>query len=128
MILEPYEPHHYQEIVAWWTQHNAPVIPERWLPPFGLIARGDFGAGLAACWLYFTGTPVAYIENLVSNPKADKRIVNTAIDLVIEGCSRTAKENGCEVLIAATASVPVLSRVKRLGFNAEKQWLLTRIL
>jgi len=128
MILEPWTPDKYGEICGWWAAHKYPIIPERWLSPFGLIARSGSGDGLAACWLYFTGTPVAFIENLVSNPKANKAIVSKAIDAVIDGCTDMARRSGCDVLLATTDLSAVVQRTARIGFKSQRVWFLTKIL
>lgn len=134
MLLLPYaEAEHYAMLAAWWAGHGTQALPPRWLSPLGMIAwdgppadgavlSGGSGEpaplGLAACWLYVTGTAVCWIENLVSNPAAPKRAQCRGIDAVIAELLRIAKATGHEVASAFTESAHVLRRtVRKHGFQ-----------
>lgn len=107
---------HTLTVQRWWRGHGVTGVPLNWLPPLGSVATGPEGEPLAACWLYLTGTPVAWIEQLVSNPEAPKRMRARALDAVVEDLLWTADRLGCRVVMAATASLSVIRRGRRHGF------------
>lgn len=118
LITAPYEEAaHYPLLKSWWECHGAPPMPPRWLSPLGLVAfdgpPSEGGAPLAACFLYLTGTAVCWMEGLVSNPRAPKRLTGRAADRVIAELLAIAKQTGHEVVSASTARRSVVRRMVR---------------
>lgn len=105
----------HETLRDWWLGHNVLPVPIDRLPTgpgFGLIAPG-----LAAVFLYETGTPVAFIGCMVSNPRADKREVNKALDRLVYDLLWLAQERGIEIVKGETILMPVARRARGHGFE-----------
>ena len=108
----------YADLCAWWDGHNALRVPLDRLPMgpgFGLIAPG-----LGAVFLYETGTPVAFIGNMVSNPRADKREVHAALDRLVYDLLWLARERGISRVEGNTELMPVARRARNHGFLVKR--------
>lgn len=86
---------------------------------------------IAACWLYlgkfqtFTelhdGKNFAIIDNLICDPKSDKKKRSLAIDACVESARAEARLRGACSLYALTMLPEVVRRAQRLGFDAKSE-------
>ena len=103
----------YPMLQSWWEGHGWPAVPQRVLPPLGLIY-----ADTAAGWLYMDngGTGVAMMEWLVTNPEARPLESARALANVIELLKAEAKRMEY-AFILSTCRQPALARLlNRAGF------------
>lgn len=104
----------YPMLSSWWNGHGWPAVPQRILPPLGVIYK-DTAAG----WLYMDngGTGVAMMEWLVANPKAKPLEAAKAIQKVVEFLKLEAKRMDYPIILT-TCRQPSLSKLLgRLGFQ-----------
>lgn len=87
----------FEAINEWRKQHEAPIISRDLYPPIGIIEPG-----IAAGWINFTQTRIAFMENFVSNPKADVQKKEEAIMTIIAALERLAYNQGVKWVIAVT--------------------------
>lgn len=107
-----FEPSDYEEICSWRTGRELSSLELDLLPKFGLIAPG-----VGAAFLYKTDSRVASIGQLVSNPKADKKIRYTTMNLIVEMLFQKAKLDGYKVVSCATNLDKLKERFCKLGFE-----------
>jgi len=112
---------HYGPIIDWLAGHGLAPIPLAMFPPTGYVVEG-----LAAVFVYHTQSTVAFIETLVSNPGADKRDANRALDAAVRAALRECEDAGCEAVIATTSLPAVARRARKHGFRSEPTRLLIR--
>lgn len=100
-------------INAWLDEHGKPgTLTETEIPSVGLIVE-DTAAG----FLYITDSSVAFLENFVSNPKAQKRQVREAIDEIIKRLMIFAHEAGISRLVGITTKQSMAKRAEAAGFR-----------
>lgn len=104
----------YPLLETWWKGHGWPPVPQRVLPPLGVIYR-DTAAG----WLYMDngGTGVAMLEWLVTDPSAKPIASVKALSVVVEFLKARAKEMDY-AFVLTTCRQPALARLlERSGFQ-----------
>lgn len=106
-------PEDYPTLERWWTGHGWPAVPQRVLPPLGVIA-GEMAAG----WLYMDngGTGVAMMEWLVTDPQAKPLAAAKALSSVVGFLKSEAKRMDYPIIFT-TCRQPALARLlNREGF------------
>jgi hypothetical protein len=96
---------------------------QRWLVARGsepyprelLVGHGFCVPGMAACWIYLTGTPLALLEHLVANPDVSVADRDAAVDAVV-GAALTFAYGQASYVYAMTSVPAVVSRSRRHGF------------
>lgn len=106
----------YPAIVGWWQTHGFPPVPEAMLPVHGLMVEVD-GLPLAAGFVYRTDSLMGWMEFLVSNPDAGIKIRSVALDTLIDGLTRVAKELGIQHMITTTNRSGLVRRLEKNGFQ-----------
>ena len=124
---------HYEALCEWWVGHGEEPPPLTHLPLLGAVVDG-----LAAGFVY--EAPVhgdgpenrattCFMHELVSNPAAEKRAVNAALDAVVEALLVSARARGGLGVAAWTDEVAVVQRARRHGFLGQgKSFWLARAL
>lgn len=102
----------YPVLCEWWGAQSFPSPPKEILPATGYMANE-----VAAGFLYLTNSPIAWLEWVVADPKAEKKLRNQSINEVIEHISKSAKVTGNMLLFTSTNVFPFCERLRRLGFN-----------
>lgn len=119
-------------VVAATAAHVADV--QRWLAARGkrpyptelLVGHGFVVEGVAACWLYATGTPLMLLEHLVGNPDVDGETRGDGIDAVVAAAFDRARELGGRYVYAMTRLPGVVERSRKHGFEVvrEGSWMI----
>lgn len=76
---------HLATVQRWYASRGWPELAQDEIPPLGWITES------CACWAYLTGTSIAYVENLISDPDAHPRSVlrsMRALDPVVRAALR----------------------------------------
>jgi hypothetical protein len=87
----------FEQITSWRVSRDAEAIDRDLFPPIGFIEPG-----IAAGFINFTQTKVAFIENIVSNPYADQGIREKAILQILETLENLAYDRGNKWIVAVT--------------------------
>jgi hypothetical protein len=110
-VIRDVEKKDYETLCGWWKCQNFEAPPWEILPATGYIANET-----AAAWLYLSNSPIAWIEWVVVDPKAPKKLRGNSIDAVIEHVAASAKFTGATVLFTSTSNFPFMERLRRHGF------------
>ena len=112
--LRVWTPADYPMLERWWQGHGWPAVPQRVLPPLGVIYK-DTAAG----WLYMDngGTGVAMMEWLVTDPAAPPRDAVRALLAVVEFLKTEARRMDYPIILT-TCRQPALERfLVKAGFQ-----------
>lgn len=112
--LRMWAPEDYPMLKKWWEGHGWPAVPQRVLPPLGVIFDNT-----AAGWLYMDngGTGVAMMEWLVTNPESRPLVAVRALCHVVEHLKLQAKSFDYNIILS-TCKQPALARLlNRSGFD-----------
>lgn len=102
---------HIEDAIVWMAKRDiGPILPDMF-SPVGYVVDG-----IAGLWLYLTGSSLAYLEFLVTNPDVAPVSRGVAQDMVIEACLEHAKKEGCRTVMAPIARHDVLERALAHGF------------
>lgn len=107
---------HLEMIRNWSSDRGLGPVPPNMLPKTGRIIPG-----VCAIFLYKTDSDIGFLENLISNPRADKKVASQGIDLCISAIEKDAKELGVALLWSTTCISGVVERAERLGFHVQKR-------
>ena len=92
----------YDTLVQWWTDWKFGVVPKECLPPDGIIVEED-GKPVCAGGLYIgVGTQFAFMEWIVTDKNADKRIVHKSLKMCIDAIMELAKSKDMKLVYTAT--------------------------
>lgn len=119
-MVRRYAPEDFEQIKAWGKAYGANYEPDLF-PPVGFIVPG-----IAAYFLYETPSKVCWLENLVSNPDANKEVKELAITAIITAILAESKRLGFKVAYATTDIPAVIKRATQHNAKASpNQTLLT---
>jgi len=109
--VRPYTSEDYSTIVSYWEYHKFPSVPEKVLPPTGIVVESD--VLVCAGWLYKTDSPIAWIEWIVANPMAREKdeALNLLIDALIAEAGSTHP-----VIFTSTVLPKLAARLESFGF------------
>lgn len=104
----------YPMLESWWIGHGWPAVPQRVLPPLGVIY-----ANRAAGWLYMDngGTGVAMMEWLVTNPEAKPMESVKALVTVVEFLKMRAKQLDYPFILTTCRQESLARLLVRSGFE-----------
>ena len=113
--FEPYERDiHYQMLLDWWQRHGTPGVAPEYLPQGVVVKKGD--DYLYGLFLYFTGTKLAWISWIVSNPDVPPTKKRGALQYGIDVLSYYAKMNGVTDLFTMTNNEGLINSLKKSNF------------
>ena len=109
----------YPILERWWIGHGVSAVPERVLPPLGVIYDNYSEGDLAAGWLYMDngGTGVAMLEWLVTNPKARASAAVRALNSVVEFLKAEAKRMDYPIILTTCRQSSLARLLKKHGFQ-----------
>ena len=92
----------YPILVKWWTDWKFGTVPKECLPPDGIMVEID-GKPICAGGLYIgIGTQFAFMEWIVTDQQADKRVVHKSLKMCIDAIMELAKSKGMKLVYTAT--------------------------
>lgn len=107
----------YDDIAWWWKKHNkSEFFPKTSLPRYGVIISNG-GMDTYAGFLYLTGTNLAWVSTIVSNPLAGHEDKKGGIEKLFDVMETVAKINGVEFLFGSTNVKPLVNSYKKNGFT-----------
>jgi len=105
----------YATIANWWNGHNWPIVAPDFLPKLGLIIE-DEEHKYCCGWLYRTDSLIAWVEFIVSNPKAPMKKRSEAINLLIEELLQKARQMGYGCVFTSVSQKGLMRRFAKQGF------------
>lgn len=122
-IIEKYQKEKHQGIIdAWSLGHNYVTVPEAFLSTNGVLIRDGQGY-IAACWLYSTDSCLCFLENFISDDRAEKQRRSTAIDALIGAACDIARGLGFTQVLAIPRFNKLRKRAEVSGFEVIQQGL-----
>lgn len=114
-------PEDYPRLAAWWEGHGWPPVPQRILPPLGIIY-----ADTAAGWLYMDngGTGVAMMEWLVTDPKAKPFEAAKALRKVVGLLKSEARRMDYPIILTTCRQASLARLLERDGFKITDQEMI----
>jgi len=92
----------YDTLVKWWNDWEFGTVPKECLPPDGIVVEND-GAPVCAAGLYIgVGTQFAFMEWIVTDKKAEQRLIHKCLKLCIDSVMDLAKQKGMKLVYTAT--------------------------
>lgn len=106
---------------TWWMGHGWPSVPQRILPPLGVI-YDDKAAG----WLYMDngGTGVAMLEWLVTNPDVTPSETVRALRGVVEFLKSEARRMDYPVILTTCRQPGLAKFLERAGFHRSDEGMI----
>lgn len=102
----------FDEIERWFEAHDMTMPHKSLFPPTGFIVRG-----IAAGFIYFTDSPLAIIDDYISNPTSDLKTRSDALNMITEHLLEIAKRRGCAVVKCDSKIEVIKKRAEALGFT-----------
>jgi hypothetical protein len=104
----------YPMLQTWWEGHGWPAVPQRILPPLGVIFENS-----AAGWMYLDngGVGVAFIEWLVTNPKAAPRTAVAALVAVVTFLKSEARRLNYPFILSTCKQEGLARLLEKAGFQ-----------
>lgn len=109
----------YQTVQEWWKSANL-IEPSPGMMPedssFAILNKFNVPIAFVSLWL--TNAPdIAWVENLISNPKIDSEIRSEAVTELQGFLDKFASNLGYKKLACFTSNPKLLSRYQELGYN-----------
>lgn len=116
--IRPIKVEDYTILTKWWESYDGIQIPDSSILPNGGL--GGFVIEkkekmIAAAYIYFTNSAIAYIDFLISDPNYKSRDRYEIIAQLIVSCSDAAVKQGCKLVWAMTTYNGVIQRCRELG-------------
>lgn len=122
-VVELYEKEKHRSLIDGWSlKHNYVTVPEAFLSKNGVLIRDGQGY-IAACWLYSTDSCLCFLENFISDPRAEKQRRSAALDGLIEAACGFARSLGFTQVLAIPRFQKLRKRAEASGFKVLQQGL-----
>jgi hypothetical protein len=103
----------YAILVEWWKQWEFGIVPKECLPPAGIIVEND-GEAVCAGGLYIgEGTQFGFMEWIVTDKKANQRLVHKALKECVDSIMLMAKNKGIKLVYTATKEQALHKRYQK---------------
>ena len=103
----------YATLVRWWKDWDFGVVPKECLPPMGIMVEND-GKPVCAGGLYIgEGTQFGFMEWIVTDKHADKRLSHKALKECIDSIIRLAKNRNIKLVYTATKEQALHKRYQK---------------
>jgi len=112
----------YEILSDWWKAWNWPVMGKDMLPDDGTggIMIENEGENIVAGFLYWSNSKMVWLDWIISNPNADKKIRKQAIELLILTAEQMVKEAGSKYMMSISRSNSLLKIHEKIGWSIDK--------
>ena len=112
--LRMWQPADYPMLAGWWHGHGWPAVPQRVLPPLGVIHDNS-----AAGWAYMDngGIGVAMIEWLVTDPQASPIQAARSLSRVVEFLRSELRRMDYAIVLTTCRQESLARMLERQGFQ-----------
>lgn len=111
----------YDTLVEWWKfwrfcPPTREVLPDNGLS--GIVVTDDNDTPICAGFIYYTNSPIAWIEFIVSNPDVkDKKTRHDSLVFLINELSGTALLNNRKVIYSSLKNENLMNKYVECGFQ-----------
>jgi len=111
----------YDTLVEWWKfwrfcPPTQEVLPDNGLS--GIVVTDDDDKPICAGFIYYTNSPIAWIEFIVSNPEVkDKKIRHESLVFLINELSGIAFLNNRKVIYSSLKNENLMNKYVECGFQ-----------
>jgi len=112
----------YEILSDWWKAWGWPVMKKDMLPDNGTggIMVENEGENIVAGFLYWSNSKLVWLDWIISNPSADKKIRKQAIEMLILTAEQMVKEAGSKYIMSISRSNSLLKIHEKIGWSVDK--------
>ena len=112
----------YLILSDWWKAWGWPVIVKDMLPDNGTggIMVENKGENIVAGFLYWSNSKLVWLDWIISNPDADKKIRKQAIEMLILTAEQMVKDAGSKYIMSISRSNSLLKIHEKIGWSIDK--------
>lgn len=116
LSIEIYKPEkHYEILASWWSDYKWPVVPAHLLPPMGWVVYNE-EIPVIAGFLYFTDSPIAAFDWVISNPSSLKEDRKLGIKMIFMAAEVAAQKGGVEKMFSYISHPSLEKHYEDYGF------------
>ncbi|HUV84253.1 MAG TPA: hypothetical protein VMV86_01005 [Methanosarcinales archaeon] len=116
MLVGDYSRDDYDKVKDMWETQGSACPPIGVLGEKGLICW-DGDIPLCAIFIFQPASEMGMIEFMVANIKADKKLRNKALDLILLKAIDLCQELGYKYIYTASSNIKFISRLEKKGFK-----------
>lgn len=117
----------YETVSGWFEQHGGKPVPSVYLPPTGLVIEDEDNM-YGAVWVYLSGTQLAWIEWLVSNPETPLRARYQALKTLMREAVTIGVGAGCTAFFTSVAEAGVRRFYEKMGFSVTETGMTNMVM
>lgn len=112
----------YKILSDWWKAWGWPVMAKDMLPDNGTggIMVEHKGENIVAGFLYWSNSKLVWLDWIISNPNADKKIRKQAIEMLILTAEQMVKDAGSKYMMSISRSNSLLKIHEKIGWSIDK--------
>ena len=112
----------YEILSDWWKAWGWPVMAKDMLPDNGTggIMVENEGENVVAGFLYWSNSKLVWLDWIISNPNADKKIRKQAIEMLILTAEQMVKDAGSKYIMSISRSNSLLKIHEKIGWSIDK--------
>lgn len=112
----------YEMLSDWWKAWGWPVMAKDMLPDNGTggIIVENKGENIVAGFLYWSNSKLVWLDWIISNPNADKKIRKQAIEMLILTAEQMVKEAGSKYMMSISRSNSLLKIHEKIGWSIDR--------
>jgi len=112
----------YEILSDWWKAWGWPVMAKDMLPDNGTggIMVENKGENIVAGFLYWSNSKLVWLDWIISNPDADKKIRKQAIEMLILTAEQMVKDAGSKYIMSISRSSSLLKIHEKIGWSIDK--------
>ena len=112
----------YEILSDWWKAWGWPVMAKDMLPDNGTggIIVENKGENIVAGFLYWSNSKLVWLDWIISNPNADKKIRKQAIEMLILTAEQMVKDAGSKYMMSISRSNSLLKIHENIGWSIDK--------
>lgn len=112
----------YEILSDWWKAWGWPVMAKDMLPDNGTggIMVEHKGENIVAGFLYWSNSKLVWLDWIISNPNADKKIRKQAIEMLILTAEQMVKDAGSKYMMSISRSNSLLKIHEKIGWSIDK--------
>ncbi len=112
----------YEILSGWWKAWGWPVMAKDMLPDNGTggIMVENKGENIVAGFLYWSNSKLVWLDWIISNPNADKKIRKQAIEMLILTAEQMVKDAGSKYIMSISRSNSLLRIHEKIGWSIDK--------
>jgi len=110
----------YNTLKEWWSFWRFPAPSLFILPDYGLggiMIQNDDNEDLACGFIYDTNSHIAWVEYIVSNPKANKKDREEGVLKLLEELSLECSKRGYKVIFSSLKHEGLINKYIQSGFE-----------